>query len=206
VANEYAWGNARIAKTNYILASEGKADERIAENYSTNAGNASYDFTMPDLHGGAARGGVSAVPGSPMRAGIFVMPQSGRVAAGASYWGILELSGNVREQIVSVGHPKGREFAGTHGSGAWEVPVDWPAANYSAGKEKTVGKDDGLGSGLRGGFFGDLPFNLRLSDRAKAAFASREASFSSQSRADQNGFRCVRTAPAGSAASMEGRK
>jgi len=195
VANEFAWGNSRIAKINYILANEGKADERIAENYSTTAGNASYDFTMPDLHGGAARGGVSAVPGSPMRAGIFATPQSGRVAAGASYWGVLELSGNVREQIVSVGHPKGREFAGTHGSGAWEVPADWPVANYSAGTEKTVGKDDGLGSGLRGGFFGDLPFNLRLSDRAKAAFTAREASFSSQSRADQNGFRCVRTSP-----------
>ena len=152
------------------------------------------------------RGGVSAVPGSPMRVGIFATPESGRVAAGASYWGILDLSGNVREQVVSVGKLKGREFAGTHGCGAWEVPVDWPEAKYSTGMEKTVGKDSGLGSGLRGGYFGDMPFNLRLSDRAKAAFALREASFSSHSRADQNGFRCVRTAPAERAALIEGRR
>ena len=195
MANEFAWGTPGIAKVNYTLANEGQADERIAENYNTTAGNASYDFTMPDLHGGAARGGVSAVPGSPLRAGIFATPESGRVAAGASYWGILELSGNVREQVVSVGNAKGREFAGTHGSGAWEVPADWPEARYSGEADKAAGKDDGLGSGLRGGFFGDRPFELRLSDRAKAAFIAREASFSSRSRADQNGFRGVRTAP-----------
>jgi hypothetical protein len=87
----------------------------------------------------------------------------------------------------SVGHPKEREFAGTHGCGTWEVPADWPEAKYSAGAEKTVGKDDGLGSGLRGGFLGDMPFNLRLSDCSKAAFTAREVSFSFQSRADQNG-------------------
>ena len=206
VANEFAWGTARIAKANYTLANEGKPDERIAENYSVTAGNASYDFTMPDLHGGAARGGVSAVPGSPMRVGIFATSDSERVAAGASYWGILELSGNVREQLVTVGNVKGREFAGTHGSGTWDIPADWPEAKYFAGAEKTVGGDDGLGSGLRGGFFGDMPFNLRLSNRSKAAFTAREASFSSQSRADQNGFRCVRTAPPDKAVPDEGER
>ena len=52
-----------------------------------------------------------------MRAGVFATPDSDRVAAGASYWEILELSGNVREQVVSVGHVRGRAFAGTHGTG-----------------------------------------------------------------------------------------
>jgi len=84
VVHEYAWGTAGIANAEYTLAGEGRADEPIAENYRTTIGNASYDFTMPDSHGGAARGGVSAVPGSPMRAGIFATPDSGRVAAGAS--------------------------------------------------------------------------------------------------------------------------
>jgi formylglycine-generating enzyme required for sulfatase activity len=195
LANEFAWGSAGIAKEEYIIANEGKADESVVGNCSTAAGNANYDFTMPAFHGGATRGGVSAVPGSPMRAGIFATPDSGRVAAGASYWGILDLSGNVREQVVTVGHLKGRGFAGTHGSGTLEVPEDWPEAKYAAGAGATSGKDDAIGSGLRGGFFGDMPFGLRLSDRARAVHRPRDASFGARSRSDENGWRGVRAAP-----------
>jgi hypothetical protein len=130
-----------------------------------------------------------------MRAGIFATPDSGRVAAGASYWGLMELSGNVREQVVTVGHLKGRGFAGTHGAGTLEVPSDWPEAKYSAGTGQTSGKDDAIGSGFRGGFFGDMPFALRLSDRGHAAYKVRDATFSARARQDQIGWRGVRTAP-----------
>jgi formylglycine-generating enzyme required for sulfatase activity len=198
VPGEFAWGTAGIATAEYILAGEGQADEHVAENYGTTVGNASYDFTMPDVHSRAARGGVSAVPGSPMRAGIFATPRSGRVAAGASYWGITELSGNVREQVVSVSEAKGRAFQGTHGTGTPEIPEDWPEARYSAGAGRTSGKDDGIGSGLRGGFFGDMPFGLRVSDRSRAAYRPRPGAFNAaRVRQDQNGFRGVRTAPQG---------
>ena len=196
VPNEFAWGTADIATAEYALADDGKADERLVGNYSRTAGNASYDFTLPDVHSAAARGGVSAVPGSPMRAGIFATPDSGRVAAGASYWGIMELSGNVREQVVSVSNVKGCAFAGTHGAGTPDVPEDWPEATYSASARRTSGKDDGIGSGLRGGFFGDTPFGLRASDRSRAAYRPRPGAFNAaRIRQDQNGFRAVRTAP-----------
>jgi len=196
VPNEFAWGTAGIATSAYNLAHDGKADERITGNYSTTSGNASYDFTMPDVHSFAARGGVSAVPGSPMRAGIFATPDSGRVAAGASYWGIMELSGNVREQVVAVGHVKGRAFRGTHGRGAPDAPKDWPEAEYSAAARRESGKNDGIGSGLRGGFFGDTPFGLRVSDRARATYRPRPGAFNAaRVRQDQNGFRGVRSAP-----------
>jgi hypothetical protein len=195
VPDEFAWGTAGIATNEYTVADDGKADERIAMNYSTTAGNANYDFTMPDFFGGPARGGVSAVPGSPMRAGVFATPDSGRVASGASYWGILELSGNVREQVVAVGHVRGRAFQGTHGAGTLDVPADWPEAKYAAGAGRASGKDDAAGSGLRGGFFGDVPFGLRVSDRRRAVFRGRAAAFSQRSRSDENGFRAVRTAP-----------
>ena len=195
VPDEYAWGTSGIATAAYDLANDGEADERITGNYSMKAGNASYDFTMPDVHSAAARGGVSAVPGSPMRVGIFATPRSGRVAAGASYWGIMELSGNVREQVVSVSEAKGRAFLGTHGAGTPEVPEDWPEAKYAAGAGRESAKDDAVGSGLRGGFFGDVPFGLRVSDRSRATYRPRAGSFSVRSRQDQNGFRGVRTAP-----------
>jgi len=195
VPNEYAWGTAGIATSAYDLANDGKADERVTGNYSTTAGNVSYDFTMPDAHSMAARGGVSAVPGSPMRAGIFATPRSGRVAAGASYWGIMELSGNVREQVVSLSQAKVRAFRGTHGAGTPGAPADWPEASYTAAARRTSGKNDGIGSGVRGGFFGDMPSGLRVSDRSRATYEPRAGSFSVRSRQDQNGFRAVRTAP-----------
>jgi len=189
VPNEFAWGTACIAKGEYAVANEGKADERIAGNYSMTAGNANYDFTMPAFLGGATRGGVSAVPGSPMRAGIFATPDSGRVAAGASYWGILELSGNVREQVVTVGHPKGRQFVGTHGVGTLDVPEDWPDAKYAAGAGRESGKDDAIGSGLRGGFFGDMPSALRLSDRILAVHGAGVVFCGAGARSDVIVFR-----------------
>ncbi len=196
VPDEFAWGTAHIATAEYALANDGKADERIVGYCSRTAGNASYDFTMPDVHSVVARGGVSAVPGSPMRVGIFATPDSGRVAAGASYWGIMELSGNVREQVAAVGHVKGRAFEGTHGRGTPDVPNDWPEAGYSAANRKTSGRDDGVGSALRGGFFGGTPFGLRVSDRGRAAYRPRPGAFNAaRVRQDQNGFRAVRTAP-----------
>ncbi|MDP6952774.1 MAG: SUMF1/EgtB/PvdO family nonheme iron enzyme, partial [Alphaproteobacteria bacterium] len=41
--------------------------------------------------------------GAPRRVGAFTTPESDRVQAGASYWGILDLSGNVLETTVGVG-------------------------------------------------------------------------------------------------------
>jgi hypothetical protein len=104
----------------------------------------------------------------------------------------MELSGNVREQVVSVTDPKGRAFEGTHGAGTPDAPDDWPEANYARGKSS--GESDAVGSGLRGGFFGDVPFGLRVSDRSRATYRPRAGSFSVRSRQDQNGFRAVRTA------------
>ncbi|MEA3367665.1 MAG: hypothetical protein U9R68_06075, partial [Planctomycetota bacterium] len=75
------------------------------------------------------------------------------------------------------------------------APDDWPEAEYAAGAGREPGKEDAVGSGLRGGFFGDVPFGLRVSDRSRAAYRPRAGSFSVRSRQDQNGFRGVRTAP-----------
>jgi formylglycine-generating enzyme required for sulfatase activity len=186
VTNEFAWGTSGIAQSEYTAIREGAPDERVAGNEDPTVGNANYDLTLPAYFGGPTRGGVSAIPGSPMRAGIFATPESGRVAAGASYWGIVDLSGNVREQVVTLGNAKGRLFEGSHGAGTLDIPADWPAIS---------GSDLGIGAGYRGGFFGDLPAPLRTSDRSRAVFKDREASFSREARSEANGWRGVRTAP-----------
>ncbi|MCJ8330546.1 MAG: hypothetical protein HRT89_14430, partial [Lentisphaeria bacterium] len=195
VPGEYAWGSAAIANAEYKVANEGQGSERIVAKLRTGAGNANYDFTMPATYGGGARGGVSAVAGAPLRAGIFATAESDRFSAGASYWGILDLSGNAREQVITVGHKKGRLFMGTHGQGTVDVPDDWPEAIYLARERRTSGKNDGFGSGSRGGFFGDVPYRLRVSDRDHAVYQKKQGSFSQLSRPDQDGWRCVRSAP-----------
>ncbi len=189
VPSEFAWGTTRIAYRPYTPTNEGQANERMAGNMDPTAGNASYDSTIPDFFGGPARVGILAAAGGPMRAGVFATPDSDRVAAGASYWGILELSGNVREQVVTVGHVRGRAFAGTHGTGTWSVPEDWPEANYSHLEGRRIRWTETLGSGLRGGYFNDIHPSLCASDRSLADFRVWE-------RLEQNGWRGVRTAPA----------
>ena len=186
VADEFAWGTTGIAREEYIVQGEGKDDECVTGNLSHVAGNANYDLTMPACFGGPVRGGVSAIPGSPMRAGIFAKPAGGRAAAGGSYWGILELSGNVREQVITVGNARGRMFQGTHGNGSLDIPADWPAIS---------GSEAAVGTGFRGGFYGDLTDPLRVSDRGRAVFKHREASFSHEQRTEANGWRGARTAP-----------
>ncbi len=143
----------------------------------------------------AAYRGVSVTPGSPVRPGIFATADSGRVAAGASYWGIMDLSGNLREQVISAGHVNGRGFRGTHGAGMVELPADWPEAKYRAGAAHNVRLSDGAGSSVRGGSFTDLHDILLVSDRHYASIAARGSGFAGSERSDAAGWRAVRTAP-----------
>lgn len=107
VANEYAWGTATVAGNAYTLENDNATNEGIASNYSTSTGNASYDITDGSIDG-------------PLRVGIFAAnaDNQGRITAGASYYGIMELSGNLWERAVTVGNATGRDFTGLHGNGA----------------------------------------------------------------------------------------
>ena len=101
-------------------------------------------------------------PGGPVRVGIFARSGSSREAAGASYWGIMELSGNLWERVVSIGSGAGLSFQGIHGDGALDVNGDadagtWPGFN---------------GAGCRGGNYNGSASYARVSDRHRAAFAS----------------------------------
>ena len=199
VTDEFAWGTAGIAHDEYEIQNEGQADERVIgfSTAGTNAagravgnvlaafGNAQYDLTLSRDCRAQTRNGVNALPGNSMRAGIFATPDSDRAAAGASYWGILELSGNLRDLVVTVGSASGRVFEGSHGAGTPEIPADWPQIS---------GQEMAAGTGYRGGFFGDLAAPLRVSDRSRAVFKRPDATLSPESRSEANGWRGVRSA------------
>jgi formylglycine-generating enzyme required for sulfatase activity len=159
VTGEYAWGSASINASSYFTINNmGQPNEAIGVNYNTTAGNAWYGDTR----------GFDAIT----RVGIFSAHASsnGRVTAGATYWGIMEMSGHCWERCVSVGRPEGRGFQGSHGDGLLTTDgnatnSDWPG--FTPG----TGVNTATGCGYRGGAFSfpnPTQPNLRVSSRILA--------------------------------------
>ena len=177
VANEYAWGNATVYNTHYTLSgtTSGTSSEVVSNPGSSPNGNASYDETIftwaPGING-------------PLRVGSFATSVSDRIVSGATYYGIMEMSGNILERPVTIGNVTGRAFTGIHGNGALDATGNadatlWPGM-------------DGIGSGFRGGHWNGNVLYLRISDRVNAAVTSAAAS---SQRGYSYGGRGVRLAP-----------
>ena len=125
------------------------------------------------------------------------LADSTREVLGASYFWVMDLAGSVWERAVTIGHPRGRAFRGTHGDGMLRdygvaTNEDWPLGDHEAG-----------GYGYRGGGHYE-----RERERARSATA-RElnphspvewrnyGSWGGGPRGVAYGFRAVRTADAG---------
>ena len=163
VGGEYSWGSTSITQTTSIT-NGGKTNE------------------APGAAANCVYGNHSSVQG-PMRIGAMAYGDSTRVASGAGYYGIMDLTGNLWEHIITCGNSSGRSFQGRyHGNGALDSTGDanvtsWPGTN-------------GTGIGFRGGSWSQLlaAGNLRTSDRYYAALAYI-------SRDNEDGGRGVRSAP-----------
>jgi formylglycine-generating enzyme required for sulfatase activity len=135
VANEYVWGNTTISGIN-TASNQGSINETWA------SGNCVYFATSNAL----------------MRCGALATPTSDRVSSGATYYGIMEMSGNAWEWAISVGDAVGQSFNGVHGDGALSANgnfnvVNWP--NLS-----------GQGLCIRGGAYASMSSDFcRTSDR-----------------------------------------
>jgi formylglycine-generating enzyme required for sulfatase activity len=157
VANEYSWGSTNITAPTGIT-------NQLQDNEMPINSTANCNFN-----------GV----GGPMRVGCFTGGTRG--SSGASYYGIMELSGNLWEYLVTVGNVTGRNFTGLLGDGILDAignanVTNWPGTNT-------------IGSGFRGGRYGGdtLAVRERVSDRIGAAR-------SDITRIETVGFRCVRSA------------
>ena len=155
VGGEYAWGTSNVVANGYYqrytLNNEGSANEGIATNYSTTEGNAVHFYNNYDPVNGNYLG--------PLRVGIFAANgyNTGRVSSGASYWGIMELSGNLWERAVTIGNEKGRAFTGIHGDGLLTSDGNADAATWPG--------LDSYGAGWRGGSWNSNTDNMQVSDR-----------------------------------------
>jgi formylglycine-generating enzyme required for sulfatase activity len=188
-ANGFAF-DERILASNGTLAAAEDGTERVdgnihifmrpdegVDNLCTPGGDNYHPWypSCRSLSGGDAGWG-------PLRVGIHGVASSGnRVAAGAGYYGAMDLGGNVAEQVVTLGHPQGRAFRGTHGDGRLTVAGTATNADWHADA-------DTFFFARRGAGWTSHPNHARTADRFGAlSDAGRARSYAS-------GFRAVRTA------------
>lgn len=181
VALEYAWGNATNNSANNI-ANGGQAGEVTSR---ANANSASAN--------------QSNVQG-PMRVGAFAGAATSRAQAGATYYGIMEMSGNVFDRTVTVGNAAGRSYTGLHGDGNLfgdgSANVDfWPGINGNSTLttantvfDGSTGVTEGAGAGTRGSSWAASNLNIM-----KVSYRNN-ANIVATNRDQRNGWRGVRTA------------
>ncbi len=156
VAGEFPWGGSSGA---------------VSQNDKT-ISNPGYDNELPDATANTVFNGFTTSRNE-MRVGSFARSATNRTAAGATYYGILDMAGNLGENFVTVSRAEGRIFnGGVHGDGTlvshstmrafsyveadalYNVP-NWPAMF-------------GAGLGTRGGTVMATTGRLRVSDRGYA--------------------------------------
>ncbi len=151
VQNEYAWGSTDIAPITLLSTPEDGTE--IAQNPGANC---SYNnLTLTGGDGG--RG--------PVRVGIFATATvTNKMEAGASYYGIMELSGNLWEQmVIATTQTDNFLFSGLWGDGyldslGYANVATWPFPNAINGVNNAY-------HSLRGGSWYHGTTRLRTSDR-----------------------------------------
>lgn len=125
IPNEYAWGTTNITRGSIFNGSENGTEQFLDVGANCNFGGA-INFA------GSGDGCYG-----PVRAGIFARPTSpGREASGATYYGIMEMSGNLWEYVVPASaNASGMTRVWGNGyltaTGEHNVAT-WPAANVTA--------------------------------------------------------------------------
>lgn len=171
VKAEYAWGSTTITSaTATALNNSGKNNE-IPSNSSSNC---SYMGAYSSGHG-------------PLRVGSFAQSATSRQSSGASYYGVMDMSGNLREMVITVGNATGRAFTGVSGDGVLAANGEASVANWPTGFQADV--SNAVGAGYRGGDWSEQYIEyLSVSGRNTGAYSYKY-------RDPDYGIRGGRTAP-----------
>jgi formylglycine-generating enzyme required for sulfatase activity len=149
-AGEYAWGSTNITAGTTI----GITPENGTEVFTNPNANCTYNnvtYTGGDGGQGPVRVGIHAKVGSPSRE-----------ASGATYYGVLDMSGNVWEMVVMVSDPAGNVGTPTY-DGKWgDGVLDWATGQAN---ESTWPLGNPAGFGFRGGSWGNTWEHQRVSSR-----------------------------------------
>jgi formylglycine-generating enzyme required for sulfatase activity len=190
LVGEFAWGTSTIYQSSfsYNYTHHGYYDQ-IITNPGDSIGNANHVFS-------SAQG--------PLRNGIFAASSANhlKIEAGSSYYGIMEMTGNLWEMTVHGGNNAGLTFTGLHGNGelnsSGDADVDfWPGIGgnndpaLASSSYSGIGVTGSGGAGRRGGGCASFSNELTISARAFAGTGQQP-----RMHYDSNGFRAVRSAPA----------
>lgn len=176
--NEYAWGSTSITQATGVT-NDGTATEIASP---TNA-NAVY----------ATGFGAFGSTAGPLRSGNFARAgTTTRDTTGATYYGIMDMSGNLWDWVVTTGISTGRNYTANHGDGLLTTAGEFTVTGWPA-----LGTGWCYGYGFRGGSYSSTAEQLRVSSRniANADFHdswSRTQNLG-QWRGYNIGFRGVRT-------------
>ena len=146
VTNEHAWGTNLIEDVT-AMTNDGTTTERNTNVAAAGKGKANY--------------GANGLKG-PMRSGFASTPTSNRLEAGATYYGVMEMTGNAEELCINVYHVQGRNFTRSTGdgylttapNGGYANETNWPSLTGSF-----------LGVSSRGGSSGHAVAQVYLSSR-----------------------------------------
>jgi formylglycine-generating enzyme required for sulfatase activity len=141
---EFAWGNPNIVNTDNPFLSA-QPNESVGAFIPAGSGIGNYGYCNPS---------------GPLRTGFAAKTNTDRIESGASYFGMMEMSGNLWEMCISLSE-EGLKFRGNHGDGSLDEDgfaneVFWDAILGDASGVKGGGWNSGILPGFR---------DLAISDR-----------------------------------------
>ena len=143
-ALEYAWGTKEVVNTKY-LGQLNTSTEVVLD-------------TIPNEHGIANYG--YCLPSGPLRCGFAATSNSNRITSGASYFGAMNMSGNLWELCVVLTE-QGLNFTGEHGDGQLDEEGYANVSHWDA----IIGDAGGFrGGGWNSGILAEFR-DLAVSDR-----------------------------------------
>jgi len=171
IFGEFAWGTSTIFGGSYNITGNGASSE-AASNASASLGNAATSATSS---------------AGPLRSGIFATSTSTRIKSGASFYGVMDLTGNLAEYCITVGNVAGRSVRfipngngnisvngnaqlSVGGAGFWpgmEGNNNTTVVNTCSGTCEVIGS---AGLMLRGGSFQDVSSSMAMANRANGGF------------------------------------
>jgi Uncharacterized conserved protein len=170
VAGEYAWGNTSVTSAISSSLNNTRTELEISSN---SASNCAYSASLITTLG-------------PIRTGSFSQAATNRAQSGGSYYGVMDMSGNTREMIITLGNATGRAFTGTSGDGVLAASGEAAVTGWPSGFQADA--SNAVGAGYRGGDWGETDLlRLRVSERNAATYPYKW-------RDPQYGFRGGRTA------------
>ena len=136
VAGEFAWGTSSGINANTVV-DDGTILEAVTEKPNESSGLANFG-TVVAIDGWGLRG--------VLRTGFAATQSSSRIDAGAAYYGVMEMSGNVWEQTIMIGG-EGELFTGLLGDGS----ID---SNGFANQQGWCNPETAFGVIVKGGAWG----------------------------------------------------